>query len=148
MREIQEPIQPGEDASYPASVPTLKRDEEPTRQAGRHPDGAPAIESWHQEAYRSGEAMYEVVQAQTDVTDKGLGMIRLTRINHKPLVLNADLIEHIETTPDTVISMTTGQKFVVQETADEIIDRIYTYRRAVGVRQGPVCGPAEVGQSR
>ena len=42
-------------------------------------------------------------------------MIRVTRINHTPLLLNSDLIEHVETTPDTVISLTSGQKYVVTE---------------------------------
>lgn len=58
-------------------------------------------------------------------------MIRLTRINHAPLVVNADLIEHVEVTPDTVISLTTGQKFMVLESADEVIDRVIAYRRAI-----------------
>jgi flagellar protein FlbD len=57
-------------------------------------------------------------------------MIQLTRINHVPLVLNSDLIEHIETTPDTVISLTNGQKFMVLETVDEIIRRVIDFRRA------------------
>jgi flagellar protein FlbD len=66
-------------------------------------------------------------------------MIRLTRINHEPLVLNSDLIEHIETTPDTVISMTTGQKFMVLESPDEVIDRVILFRHSIGsclVRRG------------
>ena len=58
-------------------------------------------------------------------------MIHLTRLNRVPLVLNSDLIEHIETTPDTVISLTNGQKFVVLETVDEIIGRVIGFRRAV-----------------
>ena len=58
-------------------------------------------------------------------------MIHLTRLNHVPLVLNADLIEHIETTPDTVISLTNGQKFLVRESAAEIIDRVVTFRRSI-----------------
>jgi flagellar protein FlbD len=58
-------------------------------------------------------------------------MIHLTRLNRVPLVLNSDLIEHIETTPDTVISLTNGQKFVVLETVDEIIGRVVGFRRAV-----------------
>ncbi len=57
-------------------------------------------------------------------------MIRLTRINHTPLVLNADLIEHIEITPDTVIAMTTGQKFMVLESADEVIQKVMEFRRS------------------
>lgn len=56
-------------------------------------------------------------------------MIRLTRLNQTPVVLNADLIEHIEETPDTVISLTSGPKFVVQESVEEVIARIVEYRR-------------------
>ena len=58
-------------------------------------------------------------------------MIRLTRINRVPLVLNADLIEHIEVTPDTVIALTTGQKFMVLESADEVIQKIIEFRRSI-----------------
>ena len=58
-------------------------------------------------------------------------MIRLTRLNHVPLVLNSDLIEHIEITPDTVISLTTGQKMVVLETADEVVQRVVEFRRSI-----------------
>ena len=50
-------------------------------------------------------------------------MIQVTRLNRVPLVLNSDLIEHVEVTPDTVITLTTGQKFPVLETADEIVNR-------------------------
>ena len=58
-------------------------------------------------------------------------MIRLTRLNRTSLVLNCDLIEHIEMTPDTVISLTTGQKVVVRESADEIIRRVRNFRRSI-----------------
>jgi flagellar protein FlbD len=58
-------------------------------------------------------------------------MIRLTRLNQVPLVLNSDLIEHIEMTPDTVISLTSGQKFMVRETSDQVIERVIEFRRAV-----------------
>jgi flagellar protein FlbD len=61
-------------------------------------------------------------------------MIRLTRINHVPLVLNSDLIEHVEVTPDTVIAMTSGQKFMVLESADEVIQRVVDFRRALANR--------------
>ncbi len=63
-------------------------------------------------------------------------MIRLTRINHVPLVLNADLIEHVETTPDTVISMTNGQKFVVLESTGDVIRKVIEFRREI-LRSGP-----------
>ena len=65
-------------------------------------------------------------------------MIRLTRINHVPLVLNSDLIEHIEITPDTVIAMTGGQKFMVLESADEVIERVIDFRRTIAERPGRV----------
>ena len=58
-------------------------------------------------------------------------MIRLTRINHVPLVLNSDLIEHVETTPDTVISMINGQKFVVLESTDDVIRKVVEFRRDI-----------------
>jgi len=58
-------------------------------------------------------------------------MIRLTRINHVPLVLNSDLIEHVEVTPDTVIAMTSGQKFMVLESADEVIQKVIHFRRSI-----------------
>ena len=63
-------------------------------------------------------------------------MIRVTRINRVPLVLNSDLVEHIETTPDTVVSLTNGQKFMVLESADEIIRRVIDFRRQIATR-GP-----------
>ena len=58
-------------------------------------------------------------------------MIHLTRINGVPLVLNSDLIEHIEETPDTVISLVSGQKFVVLEAVEEVIRRVTDFRRAI-----------------
>lgn len=58
-------------------------------------------------------------------------MIHLTRINHADLIVNADLIEHIEVTPDTVVSLTSGQKFMVLESADEVVRRVVEYRRSI-----------------
>ena len=54
-------------------------------------------------------------------------MIQVTRINHLPLVLNSDLIEHLESTPDTVISLTNGQKLVVRESVDEVVKRVIEF---------------------
>ena len=58
-------------------------------------------------------------------------MIHLTRLNRDLLVLNSDLIEHIEVTPDTVIILTTGQKFLVLQSADEVIERIRLFRQSI-----------------
>jgi len=61
-------------------------------------------------------------------------MIRLTRINRVPLVLNSDLIEHVEATPDTVITLTTGQKLMVLESAEDVIEKVIEFRRAIADR--------------
>ena len=58
-------------------------------------------------------------------------MIRLTRINKTPIVLNPDLIEHVENTPDTIVSLTNGQKFLVLESPEELINRVIEYRRLI-----------------
>jgi flagellar protein FlbD len=58
-------------------------------------------------------------------------MIQLTRLNHVPLVLNSDLIEHIDVTPDTVIMLTTGQIIRVLESADEVVARVIDFRRSI-----------------
>jgi flagellar protein FlbD len=60
-------------------------------------------------------------------------MIHLTRLNQNEIVINSDLIEHIETTPDTVVSLTNGQKFVVMETTADIVQRIIEFRRQLNV---------------
>jgi flagellar protein FlbD len=58
-------------------------------------------------------------------------MIYVTRINQQPFVLNSDLIEHIEATPDTIITMTNGQKLVVKESADAVVEKIVAFRRSI-----------------
>jgi flagellar protein FlbD len=58
-------------------------------------------------------------------------LIQLTRLNHVPLIVNADLIEHIEVTPDTVVALTSGQKFLVLESADEVVGKVIEFRRTI-----------------
>jgi flagellar protein FlbD len=65
-------------------------------------------------------------------------MIRLTRLNHLPLVLNSDLIEHIDVTPDTVITLTTGQILRVLESAEVVLDRIVEFRRKIAAPENAV----------
>ena len=59
-------------------------------------------------------------------------MIRLTRMTQMPFVLNAELIEFVDATPDTVISLTTHQKVLVRESVDVVVERVIEYRRAIG----------------
>ncbi len=71
-------------------------------------------------------------------------MIYLTRLNSASMVLNSDLIEHIDVTPDTVITLTTGQILRVRETAEEVIQRIVAFRRRIFEQQaGPPSAGAE-----
>jgi flagellar protein FlbD len=55
-------------------------------------------------------------------------MIRLTRLNNRPLVVNSDLIKFIENAPDTVITLITGEKIVVLETAEQVMNKILQFR--------------------
>jgi flagellar protein FlbD len=58
-------------------------------------------------------------------------MILLTRLNGNEIYLNPDLIERIEVTPDTIVSLVDGKKYVAVEEPREIIDRIVAFRAAV-----------------
>jgi len=58
-------------------------------------------------------------------------MIHLTRLNNKPFVVNSDLIKIVEQSPDTLVTLITGEKIVVLEKPHEVLDRIIEFRRAV-----------------
>ena len=58
-------------------------------------------------------------------------MILLTRMNDTQYILNSDLIEMIEETPDTVISLTTGRKLVVKESGKEIVELVKNYKKEI-----------------
>lgn len=58
-------------------------------------------------------------------------MIVLTKINNAPIAVNSDLIEYIEETPDTIITMTNGDKVVVQEGMTEVIENVVRFRRLI-----------------
>ena len=58
-------------------------------------------------------------------------MILLTKINEAPIAVNSDLIQYIEETPDTIITMTNNEKVVVREKMKEIIDKVVNYRRFI-----------------
>lgn len=45
-------------------------------------------------------------------------------------MVNADLIETVEATPDTVITLTTGHKLIVQESVDEVVRLVVAFKRA------------------
>ena len=56
-------------------------------------------------------------------------MIRLTRLDGLAIVINSDLIEFVEATPDTLVSLTTGKKIIVRETEEQVIEKVAAFRR-------------------
>ena len=58
-------------------------------------------------------------------------MIRLTRLNSQPIAVNSDLIKFIESAHDTVLTLLSGEKVIVKERTEEVIERIINYRRTV-----------------
>lgn len=59
------------------------------------------------------------------------GVIHLTKLNGTPFVMNAELIETLEATPDTVITLVTGRKYIVKESVDEVRDRCIRYKKEI-----------------
>lgn len=58
-------------------------------------------------------------------------MIQLTRLNNQPLTVNSDLIKFVEQSPDTVVTLITGEKIVVLEKVSDVLSRIIDFRRSV-----------------
>jgi flagellar protein FlbD len=58
-------------------------------------------------------------------------MIALRRLNNQPIMVNADLIESLESTPDTVVTLTSGNKLIVRDTMEEIQAKIIDYNRKI-----------------
>ena len=71
-------------------------------------------------------------------------MIKVTKLNGRELVVNADLIEFIESTPDTLISLTTGRKIMVLEDLDEVIRMAVGYRAKAKIYPIPTGGTGSV----
>jgi len=65
-------------------------------------------------------------------------MIKVKKLNGKEFVVNCELIQYLEETPDTVLTLTTGQKVLVAETADEIIDKVIEYKAKILKRKSNV----------
>jgi flagellar protein FlbD len=65
-------------------------------------------------------------------------MILLTRLNNRPLVVNSDMIKFIENTPDTVLTLVSGEKIVVLESVAEVMEAIMSFRARVVAAAGPL----------
>jgi flagellar protein FlbD len=76
-------------------------------------------------------------------------MITITRLNSQPLVINAELIKFIEQTPDTLITLTTGERVMVRESVEEVVARAIQYGRQVRASWSvPVAQPAGAGTGK
>ena len=58
-------------------------------------------------------------------------MIEITKLNGSKVTVNADLIETVEETPDTLISLTSGKKYMVQESCKEVRELVIEYKRQI-----------------
>ncbi|MDD4146479.1 MAG: flagellar FlbD family protein [Clostridia bacterium] len=58
-------------------------------------------------------------------------MIELTKLNDVLIIINASLIETIEATPDTVITLLNGRKFVVKESVDDVVVKAIAYQKSI-----------------
>lgn len=60
-------------------------------------------------------------------------MIKLTRLNGEEFVVNADLIRFVESRPDTYVTLTTDDRFIVRESTSEVIKRTVDYARLIRI---------------
>jgi flagellar protein FlbD len=58
-------------------------------------------------------------------------MIALRRLNNEPIMVNPDLIESLEATPDTVVTLTSGNKLLVRDSMDEVREKIIEFKRRI-----------------
>jgi flagellar protein FlbD len=65
-------------------------------------------------------------------------MIVVTRLNHTPIVVNPDLIVFIEETPDTIITLASGEKLVIEEKVGEVIKRVIEFKRSIFNSSTPI----------
>jgi flagellar protein FlbD len=69
-------------------------------------------------------------------------MIQLTRLNSTRLAVNSDLIKYVEEAPDTVITLLNGEKLVVRETTEQVIERVRDFRRSVIIAGSSAASPS------
>lgn len=70
------------------------------------------------------------IQRTTDNRQLTTLVIDLTRLNGERFVLNAELIQYVEALPDTYITLTTGERVVVQQSMQEVVSRAVDYQRS------------------
>ncbi|QXE20281.1 flagellar FlbD family protein [Clostridium sp. 001] len=58
-------------------------------------------------------------------------MIKLTGLDNKEFIVNADIIEKLEAIPESLITLTNGKKYLVKESTDEIVEKVIKYKRKI-----------------
>lgn len=56
-------------------------------------------------------------------------MITVTRINSQSITINAEVIEFVESTPDTIITTMTGKKIIIKDSVEDVIEKVIRYRQ-------------------
>ena len=74
---------------------------------------------------------WEKVEGETGHKEMRDRMITLTKLNDEQFVLNAELIKTVESTPDTIITITTGNKYVVKEKSEDVVSAVVQYKRDI-----------------
>ena len=82
--------------------------------------------------------MLSVIQAPGG----GVRVIQLTRLNNARLAVNCDLIKYVEEAPDTVLTLLNGEKLVVRETTEQVIERVRDFRRSVLIADPEPASPS------
>ena len=67
-------------------------------------------------------------------------MIALRRLNNEAIMVNPDLIESLEATPDTVVTLTSGNKLLVRDSMDEVREKIIEFKRRIHGPEAPAGG--------
>jgi flagellar protein FlbD len=75
-------------------------------------------------------------------------MIKLSRLDGEQFILNADLIRYVESRPDTFITLTSGERLVVGETMDEVLDRAVRYQQTKHLIPSPAAATPNTARSK
>ncbi len=77
----------------------------------------------------------ELAECMPGIPVRRTGVIELTKLKGTIFVLNADLIETLESTPDTVITLVTGRKYIVRDTVEEVREKCISYKREINTNR-------------
>jgi flagellar protein FlbD len=62
-------------------------------------------------------------------------LIKLTGLNNRPIVLNAEQIEKLEAVPESLVTLVNGNKYIVTDSIDEIIEKVIEYKNRILIKK-------------